>query len=395
MNEQRFISGLDYRTGKRIQLEVKEGAIVGKQVFESVDQKREEDDWLPMIASGLIDLQINGCNGVDFNTSPLSIEAISQATRAILSRGVTSYFPTVITNSNENISAVLRQIAEACRTDRLVRDCIPGVHLEGPYISCEDGPRGAHKRIYVQPPDWEQFKRWQDCADGRIRLITLSPEWDTSESFIRNCVAEGVNVAIGHTAAEPEQIRRAVAAGASLSTHLGNGAHLQLARHPNYIWEQLALDELWASVIADGFHLPDSVLKVIRRVKGERCMLVSDVVALSGMPPGRYYTHIGDDVILRSDGKLHMADNERYLAGSAQMLVSAIEHLLRNRVCELTEAWDMASIRPARFMRLHDLTSGPEVGTTADIVTFKWDGNSLEIQQVFKRGIAAATVSPQ
>jgi N-acetylglucosamine-6-phosphate deacetylase len=388
VENERLISGIDYRSGRRVRIEVKEGKIVTKEYIETNDKKAVRAEEQPIIAPGLIDLQINGYNGMDFNTLPLTIEDVSRVTRAILSLGVTSYFPTVITNSDDNICILLRTIAEACRVDRLVQECIPGIHLEGPYISGEDGPRGAHDRSYVQPPNWEQFKRWQDCAEDRIRLITLSPEWDEAETFIRKCVDSGVTVSIGHTAARPEQIHRAIAAGATLSTHLGNGAHLQLPRHPNYIWEQLARDELWASMIADGYHLPDSVLRVIRRVKDERCIIVSDAVALSGMPPGRYHTHIGGDVILTPGGKLHMAANERSLAGSAQMLPSAIEHLLRSQICDVAEAWDMASSRPARLMRLPNLASGIEVGETADFVLFTWNGESLDIQQIYKHGIA-------
>jgi N-acetylglucosamine-6-phosphate deacetylase len=389
-----WISGIDYHSNKHIQLEVKDGIIVGKIALDHIVREAGQEGSLPMIAPGLIDLQINGFKGIDFNVFPLTVEAISQVTNEVLLQGVTSYFPTVITNSDDHISAALQVIAEACRSDHVANDCIPGVHLEGPFISIEDGPRGAHNRLYVRPPNWEQFERWQDCADGRIKLITLSPEWEEAESFIRKCVDSGVMVSIGHTAANPEQIDRAVSVGATLSTHLGNGAHLQLARHPNYIWEQLAQDGLYASVIADGFHLPDSVLKVIHRVKGEHCILVSDSAALAGMPPGRYHAEIGGDVVLAASGRLYMADNERYLAGSAQMLLFGIEHLLLKRICELAEAWDMASIRPARLMRLDELAFGLEVGKPADIVLFNWNGNSLDLQQVYKRGVEVKTSNP-
>src|SRR5436190_12476173 len=162
----------------------------------------------------------------------------------------------------------------------------------------------------------------------------------------------GVTVSIGHTAATPEQIRAAVSAGASMSTHLGNGSHLVLPRHPNYVWEQLAQDALAACIIADGFHLPDSVIKVVMRVKGPNAILASDAVYLSGLKPGSYRTHIGGKVVLTRDGKLHLASNPKLLAGSVQMLIRSVEHLIRAGLTDPGEAWEMAAKRPAMAMKL-------------------------------------------
>src|SRR5207248_2337185 len=152
-------------------------------------------------------------------------------------------------------------------TDRAVAHAVAGIHLEGPYISAEDGPRGAHARRHVRPPDWDEFRRLQDASGGRVRLLTLAPEHDGAVHFIERLTAAGVVVALGHTAASGERIRDAVRAGARLSTHLGNGSHAVLPRHPNYLWEQLADDGLWASVICDGHHLPPSVVRCVVRVK--------------------------------------------------------------------------------------------------------------------------------
>src|SRR5438552_14807538 len=103
-------------------------------------------------------------------------------------------------------------------------------HVEGPYISPEDGPRGAHPARWVRPPDLEEFRRFQEAARGHIRLITLSPEWPEAAQFIEAIARAGVVVSIGHTKATAAQIDDAVRAGATLSTHIGNGAHSVLAR---------------------------------------------------------------------------------------------------------------------------------------------------------------------
>src|SRR5687768_6411871 len=144
---------------------------------------------------------------------------------------------------------------------------MPGFHLEGPYFSIEDGPRGAHPKEHARDPDWDEFRRWQDAAGGRVRMVTLAPERNGALRFIEQLTAAGVVAAIGHTAATGRQIRDAAAAGARTSTHIGNGCHAVLPRHDNYVWEQLACDDLWASVIADGHHLPPAVLKSVIRAK--------------------------------------------------------------------------------------------------------------------------------
>src|SRR5262249_6132555 len=151
--------------------------------------------------------------------------------------------PTLVTNSFEVIQHGFATLAKACDDPDLSR-AIPCFHLEGPYISPDDGPRGAHPKAHVRAPDWDEFRRWQDAADGRIRLVTLAPEHDSAPTFIEMLTAAGVVVALGHTAATGVRIRDAVRAGARLSTHLGNGCHAQLPRHDNVIWEQLANDGL-------------------------------------------------------------------------------------------------------------------------------------------------------
>src|SRR5260370_13325362 len=240
------------------------------------------------ISPGWIDLQVNGFAGVDYNSPSASYEEISRSIRAMFATGVTRFFPTVITGSPENMSGALRNVANE-------KECIPegaameAFHVEGPYISPDDGPRGAHPRRWVRPPNLDEFRRFQDAAQGHIRLITLSPEWPEATQFIETVVREGVVVSIGHTRASAHEIAAAVSAGATLSTHIGNGAHSTLPRHPNYIWEQLAEDRLAASFIVDGIHLPKSFLSVAPSPLGlERSILVTDAVMPAGWAPAPY-----------------------------------------------------------------------------------------------------------
>ncbi|UFH56332.1 N-acetylglucosamine-6-phosphate deacetylase [Spirosoma sp. KNUC1025] len=374
------ICGQHYQTGELLSITCRDGLI------SQIDYLADKPEDMPLVAPGLTDLQVNGFKGIDVNHEALTVEDVDTLTQTLWSYGVTSYLPTVITNSDDRIITALRTIHKACDRFPMVQKSIAGVHLEGPFISPQEGPVGAHPKNHVTAPDWPSFERFMEASGQQIRLITLSPEWPEASDFIRRCVADGIIVSIGHTAATPEQIREAVAAGARLSTHLGNGSHQVLPRHPNYIWEQLALDELSACIIADGFHLPDSVLKVVMKVKGKHTILVSDSVGLAGCTPGSYSTHIGGDVVLTGNGKLHLAGKPNVLAGSAQPLIGGIRHLLQSQLGSLGDVWNMASVYPGELLDLPQ-KKGLSVGAPADLVVFKQTSDSLQLLETYKAGL--------
>jgi N-acetylglucosamine-6-phosphate deacetylase len=370
-----MIRGRHYRTGKGIAVRAKAGRI---EAVGAGSGRR-------LVGPGLVDLQVNGFRGLDFNTLPIPADLTGRVTRELRSVGVTTYLPTVITNSPDRIEEAVRAVARGCEEDADARGAVAGIHLEGPFLSPEDGPRGAHDAAFVRAPDGDLFRRWQDACGGLIRLITLSPEWPGTSGFIEQAVADGVVVSIGHTAARPDQIREAVAAGATLSTHLGNGSHLVLPRHPNYIWEQLAQDALAACFIADGFHLPDAVIKTILRTKGKRAVLVSDAVYLAGMPPGTYDVHVGGRVVLTPEGKLHLESNPGLLAGSASSIFHGLQHLVRTGLAPLADAWEMASVRAAAVLG-HPAAKGLRAGAPADAVVLEERSGRLALVETWKAG---------
>jgi N-acetylglucosamine-6-phosphate deacetylase len=281
------------------------------------------------LSPGWVDLQVNGFAGLDLNSPDLQPEHVGQMVRRFWAEGVAAVYPTIITAAPGRIDYCLRQVAAACEQDAAARAAIPGIHLEGPYLSPADGTRGVHPAEHIHPPDWDEFARWQEAAGGRIRIVTLAPEQPGSVPFIERLVRAGIVVAVGHSDATTAQLADAVAAGATLSTHLGNGIRLMLRRHPNPIWDQLADDRLCATAIFDGFHLPDSVMRVLLRAKGpDRLILVSDAVALARMPPGVYDTPVGGKVELHANGHLTQYASD-YLAGSASSLRDAVETALR------------------------------------------------------------------
>ena len=251
-------------------------------------------------------------------------------------------------------------------------------HLEGPYISPDDGPRGAHPARWARPPSLDEFHRFQDAARGHIRLVTLSPEWPEAARFIEAIVREGVVASIGHTQATSDQIAAAVDAGATLSTHLGNGAHAVLPRR-NYIWDQLADDRLAASFIVDGIHLAKSFLNVALRAKGlERSILVTDAVMPAGCPPGRY--RLGEiDVELADDESVRLAGGTR-LAGSALRMDRAIQNVMRIAGLNLRDAIALATRNPARVGRIPGRQRGLTAGERADLVRFRFDDRSGRVE---------------
>lgn len=375
------IEGIEYTSGIPLSIDISEGSIADISFVKSLD-KRD----LPFIAPGLFDIQVNGINGADFNTSPVSYNDIRSAIATLYSHGITSFFPTLITSDSEDLKDSLFRISSFCTDNPDEGRAIAGIHLEGPFISGDEGPRGAHNKEYITVPDVSLLEDWQHCSKGMIKLITLAPELPGALEFIAKCRENGITVSLGHTGANTDQIRKAVAAGAKLSTHLGNGSHLLMPRHPNYLWDQLAEENLWASVIADGFHLPDNFMKVVFRVKGDHSVLISDSTKFTGMSPGEYNSLIGGSVVLSFEGRLCMAENPNILAGSAKTLLDCINYLTSKNICSGTEAWEMASVNPSNLI-FPDIANGITTGAKADLVIFRMENDMIIIKQTIKAGI--------
>ena len=371
------VTGRDPRSGRPLTIAMEDG-----RVAEIEPGPADEPAW---ISSGLIDLQVNGYGGHDLNGGSVTAETVKALAERLRRLGVTTFLPTVITASEAAIIDALRAIAQARGADSLLAHSIPYVHVEGPHLAPEDGPRGAHPLHHVRPPDLSEFERWQDASGGLVGLVTLSPHYTEAGPYIRTLTARGVHVALGHTNASPEQITAAVDAGAVLSTHLGNGAAAFLPRHPNLIWAQLAEDRLTATFICDGHHLPWDTFKAMVRAKGvASSILVSDTVALAGLPPGRYDQPVGGTVELSADGHLGIAGTP-FLAGAVRPLAEGVARAASCGGLSLAEALAMASAHPGRFVGHRGRLA---VGASADVLRFFWSAGetSLRIDRVFVRG---------
>ena len=366
-----------YATGDLIDLVCENGLITAFEI-PSADSPDHHVGW---VAPALFDLQINGCDGHSFNTPQLTVDDIRQMVQTCRKHGIGGFCPTLVTASHADLIHGLITIRQACAAEPELDRAMPVIHVEGPYISPEDGPRGAHPRDHVRPPDWNEFCRLQDAAGGRIRLLTFAPEIQGALPFIEKVVKSGVVVSLGHTAAAPAVIRDAVKAGAKLSTHLGNGSHAMWPRHENYFFEQLAADDLWASIICDGHHLPPSLMRCIVRVKSPaRLILTCDASPLAGLPPGRYHFW-EQEFEVQGDGKITVVGTT-FLAGSGAFTDLCLSNVLRFAELTLAQAVDMACSQPRALLGLPPRRL--EVGQPADLMLFDWEpGGEVQVRGTF------------
>jgi N-acetylglucosamine-6-phosphate deacetylase len=361
-------------------LTIENGLIVKREIVDS-------DDNLPFIAPGFIDIQVNGYRGLDYSSPSLKCEDVEKLIYFLAESGTVMHVPTIITNSQKLICQNLETIAQAVEKNETVKKAIVAIHMEGPYISAVDGPRGAHDKEFVRDPDIKELDQWLEASNGLLKFVTLAPEREGAVEFIKYAVSKNIIVSIGHSGATVEQIKAAVEAGATLSTHLGNGSHAQLPRLKNYLWEQLANDSLCSGIIADGYHLPDSVMKVIYRTKGkDKIVLVSDVALLGGSAVGRYkWGNINVEV--HPDGHLSLADTP-FLAGAGHLLDRGIPIFADAAQIDLAESVKLATINPARLLFNSDNSIGLKEGLKANIVQFRVKGKRepLVIEKTFLEG---------
>ncbi len=336
-----------------------------------------------LLTPGFIDIQVNGFSGIDFNHRAFCGDDLLPACKALLRTGVTRFCPTLVTGSQERLARNIREIVEACERHALVRAMVLGIHVEGPYIAAEDGPRGAHPKEHVSDPAWDEFEALCRLSKGLIRVVTIAPERPGALEFIRKASEGGLVVAIGHCAPEPDHIDAAVRAGAVLSTHLGNAAHQMLPRHANYIQKQISHDGLMASIICDGRHLPDYFVKNLVRAKGKsRIILVTDAMAAAAAPTGRYTlgdleVEVGEDRIVRLPGT-------PYLAGSALTIDEALSNCARFAGISLGSSLKMVTVNPGKLFA--GVGGMLQPGERADLVLFKILERRLSVEQVFLAG---------
>ena len=374
------IEGVLYSDNSKVSIEIENGLI---QKIEIINRFEKKESATNFIAPALIDNQINGYLGIEFSLPDLSVDNMKMIVSELYKTGVATFLPTIITGSHNSLLNSFKNLATA-RKDSAVSISVPGFHLEGPYISPEDGYRGAHNLKDVRLPDWDEFQKLNEVADGKILQVTLAPEVDGAISFIEKCVENNIVIALGHHNANAAEIKRAVDAGAKTVTHLGNGCANSINRFNNPLWAQLAEDRLMSSLILDSFHLLPELVKVFYRAKGsERIILTSDMTMLAGMPAGNYNWD-GNEVVLTPEGVI-MLPSQNVFAGASLPLITGVGNMMKFTGCGLHEAINMATKNPANLYEFEDRGS-IKVGKRADLILFNLDDNKLTINKTIVDG---------
>ena len=374
------ISGYLPDHNTKVEISVRDGLI---DRINTTDPGKKKEKKI-YVAPGLIDTQVNGYASVSFNREGLTGEKIIALTQAMWREGVTTFFPTIITNPSELITGNLKILTLALNDNPRLSNSIPGYFLEGPYISPIDGYRGAHAKEWVRLPDWEEFSGFYQAADGKIIQVGVAPEVNGAMEFIKKCRDLGIGISLAHHNATADQVEEAVNLGARVSTHLGNGCANTIHRHDNPIWPQLSNDLLTPSIIADGHHLRKEELRVFFKVKGpENLMLVSDATELAGMPAGTYSWN-GKEVVMTEDGMLkYPAQN--VLAGASFPVRTGVKNMMSMAGCSLEESLMMATATPAKVYNLNDRGMLKE-GFRADLILFTIEDGEIIIQQTILGG---------
>jgi N-acetylglucosamine-6-phosphate deacetylase len=323
---------------------------------------------------GLVDLQVNGYKGVHFSDINLTRDDFVMACRGVFEAGTTAFLPTMITSPKEvyehNLPIMSAVLQEAEFRGRLL-----GIHIEGPFISAQNGTRGVHDERWISKPDVDYLRQLIDWADDQIKLLTIAAEPDGAEKLARYAVDRGITVSLGHQTASEADLARLVRAGAVSLTHLGNGVPAMLSRHENPIWAGLGNDDLVAMIITDGHHLPASMLKTIIRTKGpERCVVVSDAVSLAGLPAGQYEL-LGHQVVLEEAGRLNDLTTG-YLAGSSATMLQCMNHLASLDLVGTNELFAIGFDNPLALIAVN-----PEVVARGQDIFFDKENKIFHLQR--------------
>lgn len=336
----------------------------------SRDNSIDIGDEETLIAPLLFDIQVNGGFGISVQDEDLTEEKLLELSRKLFRLGISRWVPTIVSNSVEKTEFLCKIIGNSLEKNKELSFAIPGIHLEGPWISPEDGPRGAHAKEYIRPPSKQEFERYYRLANSKILYVTLAPEIKKAIPFIKYLVSRGVCVSLGHHNASLPLMQEAVEAGATLCTHIGNGIHNYIHRHNNPIWYSLVEDRLSVSVIADGHHLPSTVLKIIAKCKKpDNIILVSDATRFMGMSSG-IYKEFGSEVELKRNGKLCLKGTP-YLAGSASSLLDCIPIWYKNTLSSWNKCFKCASSIPAKLLKVKMPLFRLSVGAKANFICVK------------------------
>ncbi|EGR4123237.1 TPA: N-acetylglucosamine-6-phosphate deacetylase [Vibrio cholerae] len=315
------------------------------------------------LSPGFIDLQLNGCGGVMFNDE-ITAETIDIMHKANLKSGCTSFLPTLITSSDENMR---QAIAAAREYQAKYPNQSLGLHLEGPYLNVMK--KGIHSVDFIRPSDDTMIDTI--CANSDvIAKVTLAPENNKPE-HIEKLVKAGIVVSIGHTNATYSEARKSFESGITFATHLFNAMTPMVGREPGVVGAIYDTPEVYAGIIADGFHVDYANIRIAHKIKGEKLVLVTDATAPAGAEMD-YFIFVGKKVYYR-DGKC--VDENGTLGGSALTMIEAVQNTVEHVGIALDEALRMATLYPAKAIGVDEKLGRIKKGMIANLTVFDRDFN--------------------
>jgi N-acetylglucosamine-6-phosphate deacetylase len=366
-----------YASGDSVRLGWETGRIAR---IDPVSETPPRNLW---IAPPLLDLQINGFAGVDFQNDDVSLAELERAGRALHAAGCGRFFLTLISDEWRRLMARLRRLGELRSKSPLLAKAIAGWHIEGPFLSAEPGFRGAHPPEVMCDPTPGHLHELRATAGDECLMITLAPERLEAVAMIPLARELGMTVSLGHTNAPRKRLVQAQKAGATAFTHLGNGCPRDLDRADNILWRVFETPGLRVSLIPDAIHVSSPLFRIAHKVlPAESIFYVSDAMAAADAAPGRYRigrleVEVGEDEIVRLPGSANYA-------GSALRPIDGIFRAAEMLRCSWRDVWPRYSHVPASLV---GLSSGLVVGAPADFCVLNvTEENALEELRLYLDG---------
>ena len=324
--------------------------------------KGAEEIALPndaIVLPGFVDEHIHGAGGSDGMDG--TVEDIAIIAKTIAAEGTTSFLVTTMTQSPENITKAMQAVKAYREANSEEGARVVGVHLEGPFIAAAH--KGAQPLEYVKTPDIEVFDGYNAASGNSIRIVTLAPEVEGAEAFIRHLTEKGIVSSIGHTGAKYPDIEKAVSCGASNVTHTYNAQSALHHREIGTVGSAMLLDDLNCELIADTIHVSVPAMRLLVKNKPlDKLTLITDAMRAKGIPDG--VSELGGQVVYVKNGEARLEDGT--LAGSVLRMNRAVQNMVKKVGVPFTQAVDYATINPAKTLKIDSEAGSIEVGKRAD-----------------------------
>lgn len=351
---------VDHGTAHNAYLEITDDYKFG-DIVDQVPQDAEIIDYSDyIIGPGLVDTHIHGYKSHDvMDNDPAGLEAISQG---LLSCGVTSWLPTTLTDSTENLNAVCQTIGQ--HYDQLTGAKVQGVFLEGPFFT--EKYKGAQNPKYMTDPSIEKLDHWNELSNDLVNKIAIAPEREGVQAFIKFASSKNIHTALAHSDATYDQAKAAVEAGANIFVHTYNGMSGLHHREPGMVGAALTLKDCFAEVICDGHHVHPAAIDVVIRSRGlEETVLITDCMRAGGMGEGD--SKLGEFDVIVKDGQARLK-HDGNLAGSILELKDSVKNLVKWDLARIEDAVRMASLNPAKSVGIDDVCGRIAPGYAADFI---------------------------